>query len=70
MCPSEDSKEENPYGLSRPQGLVNLKEGQKYTSKTGLSRLQGLVNLKEGQKQTSKTGISHHRERTNALIDH
>ena len=49
MCPSEDSKEENLCGLTRPQGLVNLKEGQKYTSKTGLSRLQGSVNLKEGQ---------------------
>ena len=49
MYPSEDSKEENLCGLTRPQGLVNLKEGQKYTSKTGLSRLQGSVNLKEGQ---------------------
>ena len=28
VCPSEDSKEENLCGLTRPQGLVNLKEGQ------------------------------------------
>ena len=70
MCPSEDSKEENPCGLTRPQGLVNLKEGQKYTNKTGLSRLQGSVNLKEGQEKTSKTGTNHHREQTSAPIDH
>ena len=70
MCPSEDSKEENLCGLTRPQGLVNLKEGQKYTSKIGLSRLQGSVNLKEGQEKTSKTGTNHHREQTSAPIDH
>ena len=27
--PLEDSKEESPDGLSHPQGLMNLKEGQK-----------------------------------------